>query len=42
MTAIANLKKQTYECLACRSKTGISQVKLPYAAKVRCARWGSR
>lgn len=34
MTAIANLKKQSFECRACRSRSSISQVKLPYAAKL--------
>jgi DNA-directed RNA polymerase II subunit RPB2 len=35
MLAIANLKKQAFECRACRNKTQVSQVYLPYAAKVR-------
>ncbi|GAA5880832.1 hypothetical protein JCM8547_003753, partial [Rhodosporidiobolus lusitaniae] len=34
LTAIANLKKQSFECRACRNKTAISQVHLPYAAKL--------
>jgi len=34
MVAIANLKKQSFECRSCKNKTSISQVKLPYAAKL--------
>ncbi|BGP55023.1 hypothetical protein JCM8202_002196 [Rhodotorula sphaerocarpa] len=34
LTAIANLKKQSFECRACRNKTAISQVHLPYSAKL--------
>lgn len=34
LTAIANLKKQSFECRACRNKTAISQVHIPYAAKL--------
>jgi len=34
MVAIANLKKQSFECRACRNKTAISQVYIPYAAKL--------
>ncbi len=34
LTAIANLKKQSFECRSCRNKTAISQVHLPYAAKL--------
>lgn len=35
MTAIANLAKQAFECRSCKNKVAISQVHLPYAAKVR-------
>ncbi|BGP15478.1 DNA-dependent RNA polymerase II [Rhodosporidiobolus nylandii] len=34
LTAIANLKKQSFECRACRNKTAIVQVQIPYAAKL--------
>ncbi|GAA99857.1 uncharacterized protein L969DRAFT_14551 [Mixia osmundae IAM 14324] len=34
MTAIANLMKQTFECRACKNKTAISQVLVPYSAKL--------
>jgi len=34
MIAIANLKKQSFECRSCKNKTAISQVLLPYAAKL--------
>ncbi|KAK4055460.1 DNA-dependent RNA polymerase II [Microbotryomycetes sp. JL201] len=34
LTAIANLKKQSFECRSCRNKTAVSQVLLPYAAKL--------
>ncbi|KAL5519290.1 RPB2 [Sanghuangporus vaninii] len=34
LTAIANLKKQTFECRACKNKTSISQLYIPYAAKL--------
>jgi len=34
LLAIANLKKQTFECRSCRNKTAVSQVLIPYAAKL--------
>ncbi|KAJ7786518.1 DNA-dependent RNA polymerase II second largest subunit [Mycena metata] len=34
LTAIANLKKQSFECRACRNKTACSQLYIPYAAKL--------
>lgn len=34
MIAIANLKKQSFECRSCKNKTAVSQVLLPYAAKL--------
>ncbi|KAK1216564.1 DNA-dependent RNA polymerase II [Marasmius sp. AFHP31] len=34
LTAIANLKKQNFECRACKNKTAGSQLYIPYAAKV--------
>ncbi|CAE6412457.1 DNA-directed RNA polymerase II subunit B [Rhizoctonia solani AG-1 IB] len=34
LTAIANLKKQTFECRACKNKVAISQLHIPYAAKL--------
>lgn len=34
LMAIANLKKNLFECRACKEKVRISQVHLPYAAKV--------
>ncbi|TRM65878.1 DNA-dependent RNA polymerase II second largest subunit [Schizophyllum amplum] len=34
LTAIANLKKQSFECRACKNKTNCSQLYIPYAAKL--------
>ncbi|KAF8516141.1 DNA-dependent RNA polymerase II second largest subunit [Hysterangium stoloniferum] len=34
LTAIANLKKQSFECRACKNKTQCSQLYIPYAAKL--------
>jgi len=34
LTAIANLKKQSFECRACKNKTQVSQLYIPYAAKL--------
>ncbi|KAH9997694.1 DNA-directed RNA polymerase II, subunit 2 [Russula compacta] len=34
LTAIANLKKQSFECRACKTKTSCSQIFIPYAAKL--------
>ncbi|KAI5785934.1 hypothetical protein EDC01DRAFT_196833 [Geopyxis carbonaria] len=34
MTPVANLKKNLFECRPCRNKTKISQIHLPYAAKL--------
>ncbi|KAI9806392.1 MAG: DNA-dependent RNA polymerase II [Piccolia ochrophora] len=34
MTPIANLKKSSFECRPCKNKTRISQVHIPYAAKL--------
>ncbi|KAJ4475125.1 hypothetical protein C8R41DRAFT_897357 [Lentinula lateritia] len=34
LTAIANLKKQSSECCACKNKTAVSQLYIPYAAKL--------
>ncbi|KAI5117075.1 hypothetical protein M0805_007952 [Coniferiporia weirii] len=34
LTAIANLKKQSFECRACKNKTAVSQLYIPYAAKL--------
>jgi DNA-directed RNA polymerase II subunit RPB2 len=34
MTPIARLKKNTFECKNCSNKSKISQVHIPYAAKL--------
>ena len=34
LMAIANLKKQEFHCSVCRNSTQISQVYIPYAAKL--------
>ncbi|XP_065578696.1 DNA-directed RNA polymerase II subunit RPB2 [Artemia franciscana] len=34
LIAIANLKNSSFECKGCKNKTQVSQVKLPYAAKL--------
>ena len=34
MTPIARLKKATFECKNCNNKNKISQVHIPYAAKL--------
>jgi len=34
MTPIANLTKQSFECRPCKNKTKISQIHIPYAAKL--------
>jgi len=34
LMAIANLKKQEFHCTVCRNSTQISQVYIPYAAKL--------
>ena len=34
LTAIAYLKKNQFECRSCKKRTGVSTVKIPYAAKL--------
>jgi DNA-directed RNA polymerase II subunit RPB2 len=34
--AVANVKKGTLECRVCKSKVGVSQVRVPYAFKLLC------
>ncbi|PWZ02463.1 putative DNA-dependent RNA polymerase II RPB140 [Testicularia cyperi] len=34
LNAIANLKKGSFECRSCKNRTDISQVRIPYAAKL--------
>jgi DNA-directed RNA polymerase II subunit RPB2 len=34
LMAIANLKKQEFHCTVCRNSTQVSQIYIPYAAKV--------
>jgi DNA-directed RNA polymerase II subunit RPB2 len=34
LVAIANLKKNTFECRRCKNTTQISQINIPYACKL--------
>ncbi|KAK3248848.1 DNA-dependent RNA polymerase II [Cymbomonas tetramitiformis] len=34
LICIANLKKNTFECLGCKNKTKVSQITIPYACKL--------
>lgn len=34
LAAIANLKKQQFECRSCRNTVQISQIRIPYACKL--------
>jgi DNA-directed RNA polymerase beta subunit len=34
LTAIANLKKQQFECRSCHNTVQISQIRIPYACKL--------
>lgn len=36
LLAVANLKKNVYECRSCRNKTQIAQINVPYAFKLLC------
>ena len=34
LIAVANLKKNTYDCRSCKNRTAISKIFIPYAAKL--------